>query len=64
MSHIGNKPMKKPHPGVHPGGEGSKKPRAKAAERRPTAASAENPMRVTVKLEMALSNFNGTYEAY
>ena len=48
--------MKKAHPGVHPEAEGSKKPRAKAAERRPAAASAENPMRMTVEFEMELSN--------
>ena len=64
MTRAGNKPMKKLHPGVHPEAEGSKKPRAKAAERRPAAASAENPMRMAVEFEMALSNFNGIYEAY
>lgn len=41
---TGSRPMKKDHPGVQPEAEGSKKPKANDAGRRPTAALTDSDM--------------------
>lgn len=54
---TGSNPIKKAHPGVHPDGEGSKCPRAKAAEWRPAAALADKHTRITSQFSQLVIDF-------